>query len=132
MRGIALLRERVGRFLPGGREAAAPPPAAPVRSITGKPTRRAGGRPRKTLADLIRDGTFSARHHESRLASAEELPLPELERYRRRYRAARTPEQRREIALELERIVREEAGRADLLLGGRGDQRDDPQPFAWG
>ena len=68
---------------------------------------------RKRLVDLVRDETFLARKDEHLLAGLERLPWRELERFRRRYRAAPLPG-RRDISLELEHSLRE-LGPAALL-----------------
>lgn len=64
--------------------------------------------------DLVRDGTFLARQDERLLAGAAELPWPALDEYRRRFRAA-DPGDRREVALELERALREQDAQRVLL-----------------
>lgn len=87
-------------------------------------------RRRKRLVDLVRDGSFVARTDERLLARPEKLPWPELDRLRRRYRArpdcyACTLRQhegcRYELALELQRIIREPDG-AERLLGRLQDE----------
>lgn len=74
-------------------------------------------RRRKRLVDLVRDGTFLARKDERLLASPDTLPWPELESYRQRFHATRD----REIALELERELREH-GAQEWLLGRLQDE----------
>jgi phage terminase large subunit-like protein len=64
-------------------------------------------RRRKRLVDLVRDETFLARKDEHLLRTPDKLPWPELERLRRLYVATPVSE-RREVALELERGLRED------------------------
>lgn len=73
-------------------------------------------RRRKRLVDLVRDGTFLARKDEYLLNSKEVLAWPELERYRRAFRAAVDDEQRREVSLLLQHALREPDA-PTLLLG---------------
>lgn len=65
--------------------------------------------------DVVRDGTFLARKDEHLLGGKEPLPWPDLERYRRAFRVA-LPHGGRAVALEVERLLREEDG-PRLLLG---------------
>jgi phage terminase large subunit-like protein len=64
-------------------------------------------RRRKRLVDVVRDGTFLARKDEHLLARAEKQPWRELERIRKAFRVAGDGEQRRAVALELERGLKE-------------------------
>ena len=84
-------------------------------------------RRRKRLVDLIRDGTFIARKDERLLGSPEQLPWPELDHFRRLYRAESTPDARREVSLEVERILREPDGSVQLL-GRLEDELDELGP----
>lgn len=72
-------------------------------------------RRRKRIVDLVRDGTFLARKDERLLGAANPLPWPRLEESRLRYRGAANAEERREVALELERALREPDGHEHLL-----------------
>lgn len=71
-------------------------------------------RRRKRLVDLVRDGTFLARKDERLLAASEPLSWPGLEAFRAGWRAA-DPDERREVALELERRLRDPDGARGLL-----------------
>lgn len=75
------------------------------------------GRRRKTIVDLVRDGTFLARKDEQLLAGKRELPWPELERYRVEFRAAarHDPELAREVAIELQHRLRGPEGPTAVL-----------------
>jgi phage terminase large subunit-like protein len=74
---------------------------------------------RKTLGDLVRDGTFTARHHHTRLEEPD-LPWPAFAALQRRYLAAADETGRRAVAREFERLVRdahEEAQRRETEVG---------------
>ncbi len=73
------------------------------------------GRPRKRLVDVVRQETFLARQHHRLLGDREPLPWPGLDGFRRRYLAQGSEKERREVALELERAIREHGSR--VLLG---------------
>jgi phage terminase large subunit-like protein len=62
------------------------------------------GRKAKSLLDLVEDGTFSARHHEARLAG-EQLPWKTLSRFQDEYRAAKLDIDRRRIAHEFQKAI---------------------------
>jgi phage terminase large subunit-like protein len=82
-------------------------------------------RRKKRIVDLVRDETFLARKDEHLLGGLEKLPWRELEKQRRRFRAAAgDKDARREIALELERGLRERGAAAYL-----GDLRADLAKF---
>jgi hypothetical protein len=66
-------------------------------------------RPRKTLDELVRDGTFLARRHEGLLAGPI-LPQLALAALQREYIRADDERVRRVIAREFEHIVRALAG----------------------
>lgn len=60
---------------------------------------------KKPLADLVRDGTFTAYAHHKRLAE-EDLPWPAFAALQARYRAAPDMLAKRQVAREFERLVR--------------------------
>ena len=62
------------------------------------------GRKAKSLLELVEDGTFSARHHEARLAG-EQLPWKTLSRFQDQYRAAKLDIDRRRIAHEFQKAI---------------------------
>jgi phage terminase large subunit-like protein len=65
------------------------------------------GRPRKTLEQLVRDGTFLARRDEDRALLLEpHLPWPAFASLQGRFAAATSDAEQRQIALEFERLVR--------------------------
>jgi phage terminase large subunit-like protein len=76
-------------------------------------------RRRKSLVDLVRDGTFLARKDERLLGAREPLHWPELEEYRQRFRAA--GEDGHEVSLELEHALKE-ADAQEQLLGRLQDE----------
>jgi hypothetical protein len=76
------------------------------------------GRRRKTIVDVVRDGTFLARKDEQLLAGRDQLPWPVLEDYRTRFQAAAAadPEEARGLSLELQHALRAPDG-ARALFG---------------
>lgn len=72
-------------------------------------------RRRKTIVDVVRDGTFLARKDEQLLGGREVLPWPLLERYRQRWQGEYDPELAREISLELEHALRTPDGPLGIL-----------------
>jgi hypothetical protein len=77
-----------------------------VRSLMWGRSRRPRGRPRKTPAQLVADGTFLARRHGGLLAG-ESVDEPTLAGLQRMYRRAESDRQRRKIAIAFEKLVRE-------------------------
>jgi phage terminase large subunit-like protein len=74
-------------------------------------------RQRKSVVDLIRDGTFRASQDEQLLNQRDPFPWPKLEAVRQQFMDARAdPELAREISLELQRASRSPDG-ADLIFG---------------
>jgi len=67
------------------------------------------GRPRKSLEELVRDGSFRARRqgHADFLESSPDLPWKGPRALQKRYRRAKRAETRRRIAVEFERLVEE-------------------------
>ena len=65
-------------------------------------------RPRKSLEQLVVDGTFRARHHHERLHGSP-VPWEPLARMQERHQRADSDRERRFFALEFERLVRERA-----------------------
>jgi len=80
-------------------------------------------RRKKRVVDLVRDGTFLARKDAPLLGTADELPWPRLEEYRRTYRLQTDPDLRHQVALELERQLREPDAQV-RLLGRLRDELD--------
>ena len=62
--------------------------------------------PRKTYADRIADRSFLARRHHELLAEDELHPNGRWAAFQTRYRDARSDEERHEVALDLERVLR--------------------------
>ncbi|MGH3041018.1 MAG: hypothetical protein ACRDNG_04650 [Gaiellaceae bacterium] len=79
-------------------------------------------RHRKSLVELVRDGTFLARKDEHLLIGRTALPWPKLERLRRRAIAADSIGLR-VLALELERAVRRPGGAEPYLADGPDPER---------
>lgn len=73
------------------------------------------GRRRKTIVDLVRDGTFLARKDEQLLNGREPLPWDVLDGYRQRFRGELDPELQREISLELQHRLRGPDGPLGIL-----------------
>jgi hypothetical protein len=69
-------------------------------------SKRPRGRPRKSLGELVADGTFLARRH-AELLAGESISDPTLAALRQLYRQAGDDRQRRRVALQFERLVRE-------------------------
>jgi phage terminase large subunit-like protein len=80
-------------------------------------------RARKSLVDLLRDGTFRASQDEQLLNGKLELPWPKLEQARHEFRTATRadPELARAVSLELQRLARSPDG-AELLFGDLGKE----------
>jgi hypothetical protein len=64
-----------------------------------------GGRPRKTLSELVRDGSFLARRH-AELLAGDPVDDPTLAALQALYRQAGDDRQRRRVALQFEKICR--------------------------
>src|SRR5919201_3144407 len=64
---------------------------------------------RKTLADLVRDGSFLARRHADLLVTGALVADPVLASLQERYRAERSELERRQLALWFEKAVRDPA-----------------------
>ena len=80
-------------------------------------------RPRKTLKQLVEQGTFLARRPEDRKLLAEEpLQWPNFANLQIRYRAALTDPERRHVALEFEHLVT--AAQKELQRRGRSGDTD--------
>lgn len=74
----------------------------------------------RSLADLVRGGTFRARTQHRLIGEEQDLPWPAFAIIQRRYRAAADNEDRRLVAREFERLVKsahEEAQRREADLG---------------
>jgi AraC-like DNA-binding protein len=67
---------------------------------------------RKTLADLVRDGSFLARRHADLLVTGALVADPLLADLQQRYRAERSELERRQLALWFEKAVRDPRERA--------------------
>src|SRR5438132_6918163 len=79
------------------------------------------GRPPKTLAEHVRDGSFRSRRHFPLLASPD-LPWPWFALMQARFRAATSDADRRAIAVEFQRavvLVQEQTLREQADGGGR-------------
>jgi hypothetical protein len=63
------------------------------------------GRPRKSLAELIEDGSFLARRH-AELLAGDDVEDPTLAAVQALYRQAGDDRQRRRVALQFEKLVR--------------------------
>src|SRR5437764_15251566 len=81
------------------------------------------GRPAKSLAQLVRDGSFRARRAQQRaLLAGPDLPYPGFAILQARFRRATSEPERRALALEFERAVRlvhEQAAAEQAQGGGR-------------
>jgi phage terminase large subunit-like protein len=78
------------------------------------------GRPAKTLAQHVRDGTFRGRRHRA-LLLGEALPWPGFAVFQERFRRASSEPERRAIAVEVEHAIRQVHEQTEReQAGGRG------------
>src|SRR5207249_7109454 len=98
-----------------------PRPLRGVRAV--RPRRRTmSGRPPKSLAQLVRNGSFRARRAQHRaLLAGPDLPYPGFALLQTRFRQATSEPERRALALEFEQAVRLVHAEAEIEQAeGRG------------